>query len=87
MAFQSAERRILRWIAAGLPDLAKGTELIAARKAARENAVGNNISNRSMKGSRAVPVFDISANENMHRKDMGKTIAARSSGPPRLRSL
>lgn len=54
MAFQSAERRILRWIAAGLPDLAKGTELIAARKAAREKAASKNISNRSMEGSWAV---------------------------------
>ena len=39
MAFLSAERRILAWIAAGLMDLANGTELIAARKAAREKAV------------------------------------------------
>ena len=51
MAFQSAEIRILRWIAAGLPDLAKGTELIAARKAASEKAASKNISNRSMEGS------------------------------------
>ena len=67
MAFQSAERRILAWIAAGLPDLAKGIELIGARKVAGENAVCNSISNRSMKGSRAASVPDISANENVHR--------------------
>lgn len=87
MAFQSADRRIRARIAAGLPDLAKGTELITARKAARENAVGNSISNGSMKENWAAAFLDISANVNMHRKDMGRTIAARPSGPAGLRSL
>lgn len=45
------------------------------------------ISNRSMKGKRAAAVLDISENGNMRRKDMGRTIAPRPSGPAGLRSL